>query len=642
MMEPKNILHDKEFPNVQYIPATIDSIHNPFRAENGRRLRVAAYCRVSTDNEEQLTSYTKQKEYYTDLIINHEGWELVNIYADEGISGTSTKKRTEFNRMIQDARHGKIDMIITKSISRLSRNTEDTLKYTRELRLLSPPVEIFFEKEGIKTFDFSSDFILTLFAAFAQAESRSISDNVRWSIQKNFQNGKPTINLNRMLGYDMGENGEWIINEEQAAIVREIYNMYLCGVSAHRIAGILNQNHLYTVNNKWFAKTVIDILRNEKFAGDLEMQKSVTVDMLSHTSKKNEGLAPKYYISDHHTPIIEHHTWNKVQSLLRKNTYEETRVKSRDRVAVLSNLRCGVCSHTYNRYRYTKNVKSKTNSEYACYFAYPLLKCMRNSINTENTDKLKKGMKRCDSEYLHECAIEQSFMEKLYEIRLDIMQNMNRAKVSEEFYKVCIAKAKEDDSIYYRDYMTIVNNIASVQDTLEQTISHQTELSGMLGENDIFKELIEEYQEQLVELENRKKLAIIRIVDSDEYKPIFDYFLTSILSLPNTDSSGNTLNIQNGNMLKYNDLLPFNKAMYLSFIESGTVYGDTISYKTKFGVTFKTTGNMRKPEDFIGFRKYDGNGDSIIITEAYQVVGTKLQYRLKKQRKAPIKHNAIA
>lgn len=627
----------KDDIKVELIPATINSLCNPVKAENGVKIRVAAYCRVSTDNEEQLTSYTKQKEYYSELINNNDDWELVGIYADEGISGTSTKKRVEFNRMMQDARDGKIDMIITKSISRLSRNTEDTLRYTRELRLLSPPVKIYFEKENLDTFDVSSDFVITILSALAQAESRSISDNVRWSLQKNFQNGKPTINLDRMIGYDMGENGEWIINDEQADIVREIYNMYLCGISASRISKLMNEKKMFTVNgNFWSAETVLGILRNEKFVGDLEMQKTVTVDMLSHTSKKNEGLAPKYYISAHHAPIIEYHAWNRVQNILNKNTFEKTKIKRHYRFAVFSNLMCGVCGSNYKRNRYSSKIHDLSNNETECFFSYPLLKCEQNGKSAVNTKKLKRYEKRCYSEYLHECAIEQSFMEKLYLIKCDITHNKGRAEIVTEYYRSCINKAKREGSLYYKDHKELLERIDSVRNILDQTINNQDQLSDMTEETDTFKELIEEYRYQLAELEERKNIVVRRIVDSDENKKIFDYFLKSVTSLPDINyiPKGDKLDNNTNGIFSADELLPFNRAMYLSFIEYGTVYGDVIEYKTKFGVTLRTAGNMRKPENFIGFRKCDENGNSVIIKGAYQVVGTKLQYRAKKRRRA--------
>lgn len=600
---------------VKIIPASKNFMTNPKNAVQEKILRVAAYCRVSTGDEEQLTSYTKQKDYYTNLIKNNSQWEFAGIYADEGISGTSTKKRTEFNRMINDARNGKFDLILTKSISRFSRNTEDTLKYIKELRLLPNPVNIHFEKENLDSFDQSSEFIITLLSAQAQSESRSISSNVRWSLQKNFQNGKPTINLNRMLGYDMGENGEWVINEEQAEIVREIYNMYLCGISASRIANLLNDKNMLTVNGKkWSSQTVLKILRNEKFAGDLEMQKNITVDMLSHISKRNDGEAQKYYIQNHHIPIISKEVWNKVQLMLNKNRYEKIMIKKRDKFAVFSNLVCGVCGKPFKRIRYSLKIYNLSNSTTECFFSYPILKCEQNCKTKENTKKLKKREKRCYSEYLHECAIHQSFMEKLYDIRQDLLQNGSNAKIVQEYYTSCLER-----SLYYEDYQRVVRNIAEANEVLEETTQSQKELSVVLGKDNIFDNLIEEYQNQCADLENQKNQIFKQIIYNDENKPIFDYFVECILKLPD-------INFANQSPC----LISFEKGIYLSFVKYGMVYGDVIEYQTKFGVSFQTHGNSLKIEDFIDYKKITDSGKSMIISEPYEVINTQLQYRKKK------------
>ena len=450
-----------------------------------------------------------------------------------------------------------------------------------------------------------------------------------------------------MLGYDMGENGEWVINEKQANIVREIYSMYLCGISAHRIARFLNENALYTVNgNQWFAKTVIEILRNEKYVGDLEMQKTITVDMLSHTSKKNDGEAKKYYIKDHHPAIVDRQTWENVQKLLNGNTYSETRTKVCDKFAVLSNLVCGVCGRQFKRVKYSSKAHSLSTADAEYYFSFPLLKCEMNTKNCMADKKLKRGEKRCNSEYLYECAVQQSFMEKLYQMKSDIVHNGDKAKIIKDYYQACVDKAKNENSVYYNHYTDILDSIDEVYQILEKTINSQKEMTVLLGENDIFNDLIKEYQKQLTEIEDKKNLIVIQMVNANESKPVFDYFIKCLLSLPDTDPFGNTLNIYNKQMTGGNtnglnnvfDLLTFNKAFYLSFIESGTVYGDVIEYKTKFGVTFRTEENLRKMEDFVGFRKYDENGNYMIITQPYQVVGTKLQYR-KKCRKNPNAQN---
>lgn len=607
-----------ENPKVEVIKATKRSIRNPDIVEEGKKLRVAAYCRVSTDDEEQQTSYAKQKEHYTSFINQNPDWELVNIYADEGISGTTTKHRKEFQRMMQDAEDGKIDLILTKSISRFARNTIDTLSWIQRLRNLPNPVQVRFEKEGFDSFDFGSEMILTIMSAFAQAESRSISDNVKWSILQNFKNGKPTINLNRMMGYDMGSNGEWLINEAQAAVVREIYNMYICGVSAHRIAAILNDKGVFTINgNKWTAQSILLVLRNEKYVGDLIMQKSVTTDMLAHKVVKNKEIAKQFYVKDHHAPIIDRNVWDKVQALVEHNTFEEAKIKSKDRFAVLSNLHCGACGKAYIRQRYSTKAASLCTSGFECRFAYAILKCEENTKKDKSTPKLMAGEKRCKSEYLHECGVIQSFMEKLYLIKADILANDDEAEIIRSYYALCVERAKESDSILFRDYSEVVDQIGCVKRNIQELAENQKELANVIGEEGMFQSLINDYESQLMELEKHKEDLFTKIILADPCVKQFEYFVDSVIALPEIPSDKNYL-------------IPFNKTMYLTFIDKGVVHGDVIEYSTNFGVSFRTTGNTRKMADFIGYWCVDDKGDSIEITNTYQVVGTSLQYLKRK------------
>lgn len=234
---------------VDVIPASVRSVQNGGQLKSQTNIRVAAYCRVSTGDESQQTSYTTQKAFYKDLITRKPGWIFAGIYADEAKSGTNREHREEFNRMIKDAMDGKLDYIVTKSISRFARNTIDSLTCTRELRQLKPPVGIYFEKENIDTLDAKGELILTILSALAQDESRSISDNIRWSIQKKFQSGVPHINLKRMLGYELGENKQWVIVPEQAEIIRYIFDRFVKGQTANKIAQELNQMEKFTVNS---------------------------------------------------------------------------------------------------------------------------------------------------------------------------------------------------------------------------------------------------------------------------------------------------------------------------------------------------------------------------------------------------------
>ena len=270
--------------NVMVIPAK-RQVGNTARQQDAKpKLRVAAYCRVSTDSDEQATSYDAQVEHYTELIQKNPEWEFAGIYADDGISGTNTKKREDFNRMIDDCEAGNIDMIITKSISRFARNTLDCLKYIRKLKEKNIPV--FFEKEAINTMDAKGEVLITIMASLAQQESQSISQNVKLELQFRYQNGQVQVNHNHFLGYTKDADGNLIIDPEQSEVVKRIYREYLEGYSMDRIAKGLEADGILTGagKTKWWTSTINKILRNEKYIGDALLQKTYTTDFLNKTS----------------------------------------------------------------------------------------------------------------------------------------------------------------------------------------------------------------------------------------------------------------------------------------------------------------------------------------------------------------------
>ncbi|MGX8703465.1 MAG: recombinase family protein, partial [bacterium] len=279
---------------VTTIPATISKFTaSPLTAQKKRK--VAAYARVSTDHEEQQSSYEAQVDYYTSYIKGRSDWEFVAVYADEGITGCNTTHRDGFNSMVQDALAGKIDLIITKSVSRFARNTVDSLSTIRKLK--EHGTECYFEKENIWTFDGKGELLLTIMSSLAQEESRSISENCTWGQRKRFSDGKVTVPFGRFLGYDRGEDGNLVINPEQAKLVRRIYGMFLLGKSTGQIAKILTGEGIPTPGGKavWNASCVRSILSNEKYKGDALLQKVFTTDFLSKKKKKNEGEVPQYY-----------------------------------------------------------------------------------------------------------------------------------------------------------------------------------------------------------------------------------------------------------------------------------------------------------------------------------------------------------
>ena len=337
--------------NVTVIPAR-RRVGSQRTAAQVQKIRVAAYCRVPTDSEEQETSYEAQVSHYMEYIKSKPEWQMVEVYADDGISGTNTARRDEFNRMIADCEAGKIDLILTKSISRFSRNTLDCLKYTRKLKALN--IAVFFEKENINTMDSKGEVLLTIMASLAQQESESLSANVRMGIQYRNQQGKVQINHNWFLGYTKDAEGNLVIDSEQAEIVRRIHREYLEGASFLQIKrsleadGIPNgAGHL-----KWHESNIHQILTNEKYIGEALLQKTYTVSILDKKRAANNGEMPKYYVEGSHEAIIDRDVFMKVKAEIARranlNPDGKRRVYS-SKYALSGMVFCGHCGDIYRR-----------------------------------------------------------------------------------------------------------------------------------------------------------------------------------------------------------------------------------------------------------------------------------------------------
>lgn len=363
--------------------------------EENPKLRVAAYCRVSTDSDEQETSYETQISHYTSYINSHPDWELAGIYADDGISGTNTKKREEFNRMIDDCMAGKIDKVITKSISRFARNTVDCLNYIRKLKEKNIPV--YFEKENIDSMDSKGEIMLTIMASLAQQESQSLSQNVKLGLQYRYQQGEIQVNCARFLGYTKDEKKKLIVVPEEAEIVKRIYREYLEGASMLKIArgleadGILNG----AGKEKWHTSNVNQILRNEKYIGDALLQKTYTVDFLTKKRVKNNGLVPQYYVENSHEAIIPREIFMQVQEELVRRRIVHTSPNGKNRTFssthCFSNMIiCGGCGEFYRRIHW--NNRGKKSVVWRCI------------SRLENTGLF------CDARTVQESTIEQVLM----------------------------------------------------------------------------------------------------------------------------------------------------------------------------------------------------------------------------------------
>lgn len=356
---------------VRKIPKKTVTLIEPKRSfivdrEQYEQKRVAAYCRVSTDSEEQLTSYQNQMKVYTEMIAANKEWRFAGLYADEGISGTRADKRPRFKQMIKDCLDGKIDYIITKSVSRFARNTVDCLDTVRMLK--AKGIGVFFEEQNIDTLKSDSELYLVIYAGFAQSESESISKNITWSFRKNFEDGKVVFMYKKLLGYKKGEDGNPEIVPYEAEIVEKIFNMFLAGMTIPTISEKMKEAN-YEIPGKKFsfsAHMIQSMLRNERYCGDCILQKTVTVDCISKTRKVNQGEAPMYIVENNHPAIISREMFNRTQEeLSRRQTIKpqsETSLTATGRYskyALTNVLKCGECGTRFRRVTWTSHNQTR-------------------------------------------------------------------------------------------------------------------------------------------------------------------------------------------------------------------------------------------------------------------------------------------
>ena len=383
-------------PEITVIPAT-RQLHTKEKISAVARRKVAAYARVSTDSEEQLTSYEAQVDYYTKYIQQNPDWQFVEVYTDEGISATNTKHRDGFKRMIADALSGKIDLIVTKSVSRFARNTVDSLTAVRKLK--EHGTEVYFEKEGIYTFDSKGELLITIMSSLAQEESRSISENVTWGQRKRFADGKVSLPYKAFLGYRKGAGGLPEIVPEEAEIVRDIYRLFISGRTVNFIANRLTEQGIPTPRGKqkWHSSTVESILTNEKYKGAALLQKKFTVDFLNKKMKVNEGEVPQYYVEHSHPAIIEPTEWEQVQQEIARR---KSLGKHRNSLSAFSSkIICGDCGAFYGSKLW------HSTSKYRC----TVWQC-NNKFSGEH---------KCTTPHLYEDDIKRLFMQAINELYSD-------------------------------------------------------------------------------------------------------------------------------------------------------------------------------------------------------------------------------
>lgn len=462
------------------------------------KLRVCAYCRVSTDSEDQLTSYQAQIEHYTSFIGQNPAWEFAGIYADEGISGTSTKNRIEFSRMIEDCKKGKLDMVMAKSISRFARNTLDCLKYIRLLKGLG--VAIFFEKENVNTLDSKGEFLITLLGSLAQEESRSISTNTKWGIAHKFKQGEIMLNYTQFLGYAKDEQGHLVIVPKEARIIKRIYRDYLEGKSAKQIARELTKDKVKPPGggNKWFDSTILSILRNEKYYGDAILQKGYTEDFLTKKRVKNTGQLPQYYVANSHPGIITKDVYMKVQEeIFRRNNLPGASkggtMTYQSKFALAHRIVCSECGTTFRRCTWTLNDEK-----------IRVWRCGK---------RIATGGKGCKAEAIYETDLQAAFIKVMNEL----VQNQEEfiGPLLENIDQVLAQQLQNKDEIKAR-----IEELSEILTRLVESQSRMRPSTNISGEEYInisneYNELVKQQDEMLAKEKEcaMRKLQIQELVE---------------------------------------------------------------------------------------------------------------------------------
>lgn len=471
-----------------------------------KKLRVAAYCRVSTELEEQESSYEAQVEYYTRKIQETENWKLAGIYADDGKSATNTKKRDDFKAMIKDAESGKIDMILTKSVSRFARNIVDSLLTIRKLK--EKNVAVVFEKEGVNTLDGTGEILITILSSLAQEESRNISENTRWGVVRKFEKGKVIVNHNKFMGYTKNENGDLVIVPKEAEIVRLVFRLYLEGYSTGKIAKYLEEQKIKTATGleKWHDTVVLKMLRNEKYMGDALLQKTYTVDFMTKKKVMNKGIVPQYYVEDDHEAIIPKDLFYRVQEELARrasvNKSAVTRKKNMkskysSEYALTGILLCGECGQEYRRVTWARNGKKKI-----------VWRC---------SNRLTNGTKYCkDSVTLEEGILNRTVMEAIH--RITCNDGNFASALRQNVIRVIGSYGREQEPDEYDE------KIKAKQEEMVSLIAENAAISSYTDEFDErYRRIAEEIstlKEEQLEVRRKKKLAESynrRVQDMDNF-----------------------------------------------------------------------------------------------------------------------------
>ena len=486
------------------------------RKDEYRRLRVAAYCRVSTDEEDQLNSLETQMQYYTSKIAENPNWTMVGIYADEGITGTRADKRDKFMKLMRDCQKGKVDYILTKSTSRFARNTVDSLTWIRKLRAIG--IGVYFEEQNLDSSKVENETLIGFFSVMAQSESESISGNVKWGIHKRMRNGTYAVQFN-MLGYKRGDDGEPYIIPEEAEVVREMFNRFLDGASLGQLKDFLESKQVLTRRGKseWSISVIRGMLSNEKYVGDILYQKTYRADCISKKVKVNRGEMTRYLVSNNHTPIIDRDTFNLVQAELSRRTSKNKKMDSAiteqgkysGKFALSELLICGSCGSAYRRN--SKVAKGKTTYYWRC------------------VNRVEHGMKYCkDSAGVEEKMLQESICRCLSKM-LEDSQEVYSLIQSNLTYAVSGNSAALDMHLIETQMKQVKQDADNMMEKMSKTE----------GSTELYEKALSELFEQLVALRTQYEQARAQSEQSDsvnaEVQRILNILKTTEISFTEYD-----------------------------------------------------------------------------------------------------------
>ena len=486
------------------------------RKDEYRRLRVAAYCRVSTDEEDQLNSLETQMQYYTSKIAENPNWTMVGIYADEGITGTRADKRDKFMKLMRDCQKGKVDYILTKSTSRFARNTVDSLTWIRKLRAIG--IGVYFEEQNLDSSKVENETLIGFFSVMTQSESESISGNVKWGIHKRMRNGTYAVQFN-MLGYKRGDDGEPYIIPEEAEVVREMFNRFLDGASLGQLKDFLESKKVLTRRGKseWSISVIRGMLSNEKYVGDILYQKTYRADCISKKVKVNRGEMTRYLVSNNHAPIIDRDTFNLVQAELSRRTSKNKKMDSAiteqgkysGKFALSELLICGSCGSAYRRN--SKVAKGKTTYYWRC------------------VNRVEHGTKYCkDSAGVEEKMLQESICRCLSKM-LEDSQEVYSLIQSNLTYAVSGNSAALDMHLIETQMKQVKQDADNMMEKMSKTE----------GSTELYEKALSELFEQLVALRTQYEQARAQSEQSDsvnaEVQRILNILKTTEISFTEYD-----------------------------------------------------------------------------------------------------------